>query len=157
MTKEGLKHRLSETILKFGRGMSCVNSQALSEDKDYEPLGKQSKIGTEREQQQHSECLREDKERELLDTFQPHRIRRSISFTGFGIHDVQHLRSIPEGYGARKEISRPDSILSEPRRSRCHSFAGVKNKTLVKITRGSNGQTAVIDGLLTTTFCSTDL
>lgn len=159
MTKEGLKRRLSGTILKFGRGMtamSCVNSQALPEDKDYERLRKPSEIGSE-QKQHHSECLREDEEREMLDNFEPHRIRRSISFTGFGLHEVQHLRSIAEGCGVNTAISRPECILSESRRSRCHSFAGVKNKKLVEIRRGSNEQTAVIDGLLTTTFCSTDL
>ncbi|KAL9951183.1 hypothetical protein ACROYT_G043802, partial [Oculina patagonica] len=154
MTKEGLKHRLSETISKFGRGMSsmsCVNPQALPEDKDCERLRKPSEMGTEQEQH-HSECMQEDEERELLDTFEPHRIRRSISFTGFGIHEVQHLRSIAEGCGVNTPaISRHDSVLSEPRRSRCHSFGGVKNKKLVEITRGANEQTAVIDGLLTTT------
>lgn len=158
MTKEGLKHRLSETILKFGRGMSamsCVNSKALSEDKDYKPLKKQSNIAMDQEGH-HSECLQENEERELLDTFRPQRIRRSISFTGFSIHEVEHLRNIAESCNADTTISIPNCILPDSRRSRCHSFAGVKSKRLVKITRKSS-ETAVIDGLLTTTFCSTDL
>lgn len=158
MTKEGLKHRLSETVLKFGRGMSamsCVHLQALSEDKGYEPLRKQSEITAEQEQLD-SECLQENEVKEMLDTFETRRIRRSISFTGFGIHGVEHLRRNAESCGTNTAISGPDSTLPESRRSRCHSFAGVKNKKLVEITRGSH-ETAVIDGLLTTTFCSTDL
>lgn len=158
MTKEGLKHRLSETILKFGRGMStmsCVQPQTFSEDKGFEPLRKQSKIGPE-QGQPDCECLRESEEKEMLDTLKPHRIRRSISFTGYGIHEVEHLRRIPESCGTNTVISGPGSILPESRRSRCHSFAGVKNKKLVEITRGSH-ETSVIDGLLTTTLCSTDL
>lgn len=156
MTKEGLKHRLSETIFKFGRGMSvmsCVHSQALSEDKDYEPLRKQSEIAPEQEQHD-SECLRENEERELLDSFQPRRIRRSNTFTGFGVHEIEHLRRIAGNNSANADSSGPD--LTRCQRSRCHSFAGVKNKKLVEITRGTH-ETAVVDGLLTTTFCSTDL
>lgn len=158
MTKEGLKHRLSETILKFGRGMSamsCVNSQALSEEKVYEPLKKRSNISMDQEGH-HSECLRENEERELLGTFRTQRIRRSISFTGFTKHEVEHLRNIAEGCNADTTISIPNCILPESRRSRCHSFAGVKSRRLVKITRKSS-ETAVIDGLLTTTLCSTEL
>lgn len=158
MTKEGLKHRLSETILKFGRGMStmsCVQPQAFSENKGFELLRKQSKIAPE--QGQHDlECLRESDEKEMLDTLKPHRIRRSISFTGYGIREVEHLRRIPELCGTNTAISGPGSTLPEARRSRCHSFAGVKNKKLVEITRRPH-ETAVIDGLLTTTLCSTDL
>ena len=158
MTKEGLKHRLSETILKFGRGMStmsCVQPQAFSENKGFELLRKQSKIAPD--QGQHDlECLRESDEKEMLDTLKPHRIRRSISFTGYGIREVEHLRRIPELCGTNTAISGPGSTLPEARRSRCHSFAGVKNKKLVEITRRPH-ETAVIDGLLTTTLCSTDL
>lgn len=157
MTKEGLKRRLPETILKFGRGMStmsCVQPQAFSEDKGFEPLREQSEITPEQEQHD-SECLRESEEKEMLDTFETHRIR-SISFTGFGIHEVEHLRRNTERYGANTATSGPESTLPESRRRRCHSFAGVKNKKLVKITRRSH-ETAVIDGLLTTTLCSTDL
>lgn len=158
MTKEGLKHRLSETILKFGRGMStmsCVQPQAFSENKGFELLRKQSKIAPE--QGQHDlECLRESDEKEMLDTLKPHRIRRSISFTGYGIREVEHSRRIPELCGTNTAISGPGSTLPEARRSRCHSFAGVKNKKLVEITRRPH-ETAVIDGLLTTTLCSTDL
>ena len=153
MTKEGLKHRLSETILKFGRGMStmsCVQPQSFSEEKGFEPLGDQSEIAPEREQY-NLECARESEEKEMLDTFEPHRIR-SISFTGFGIHE----RRIAELCVTNTAILVPESTLPRPRRSRCHSFAGVKNKKLVQITRRSH-ETAVIDGLLTTTLCSTDL
>ena len=153
MTKEGLKHRLSETILKFGRGMStmsCVQLQSFSEEKGFEPLGDQSEIAPE--QVQHNlECARKSEEKEMLGTFEPHRIRR-ISFTGFGIHE----RRIAELYGTNTAISGLESTLPRPRRSRCYSFAGVKNKKLVQITRRSP-ETAFIDGLLTTTLCSSDL
>lgn len=158
MTKEGFKHRISETISKFGRGMSamsCVQSKAFFEDKDYEVLRKRTEIATGREEYD-SECLGQNEEKELLDTFQPHRIRRSISFTGFGVHEIERLRRIAEGRDVNGIVSRPESILSESRRSRCHSFGGVKNKKLVEITDGKQ-ETAVVDGLLTTTFCSTDL
>ena len=158
MTKEGLRNRLSETIFKCSRGMSamsCVQPQALSEDKGYEPLRKQSE--TAPEQEQHDlECLRESEEKEILDTFEPRQIRRSFSFTGFSLHKAEHLRRIAERCGTNTAISGPVSTLPESRRSRCHSFAGMKNEKLVKITRGSH-ETAVIDGLLTTTFCSTEL
>ena len=158
MTKDGLKNRLSETILKCGRGMSamsCVQPQALAEDKAYEPLRKQSEIAPEQEQHD-SERPRHSEEKEMLGTFEPRQIRRSISFTGFGIHKVEHLRRIAERCGSSTAISGPVSTLPESWRSRCHSYAGVKSKKLVKITRGAH-ETAVIDGLLTTTFCSTEL
>lgn len=166
MTKEGLKHHLSETIIKLGRGMSCVQSQAVPDlDKDCElepPLLKQQSIiiANPKEDRQVTadqdtkDCLREDEEKELLDTFQPHLIRRSISFTGLGLHEVERLRCIAEG---RSSNAGPDSVGTEMRRNRCHSFAGVKNKKLVEITRPGSLETAVIDGLLTTTFCSTEL
>lgn len=156
MTKEGLKHRLSETIIKLGRGMSCVQSQAVPDfDKDYKPpYLNQPKIASPKEVKQFdhdNDCLEEDEEREMLDTFQPQRIRRSISFTGFGVHEVDRLRRIAEG-------SSPNDVpVTEALRNRCHSFAGVKTKKLVEITRGTPHETAVVDGLLTTTFCSTEL
>lgn len=160
MTKEGLKRRLSKTIWNCGRGMSamsCVQPQALPEDKGHEPLRKRSEQSEQHEHKQHDlECLRKRKEKEMMGTFEPHQIRRSFSFTGFGIHRVEHLRGIVERCGTNTAISGPNSTLPESRRSRCHSFAGVKNKKLVKITGGSH-ETAVIDGLLTTTFCSTEL
>lgn len=158
MTKERLKRRLSKTIFNCGRGMSamsCVQPQALSEDKTHEPLRKQSEIAPEQEQPD-SECLQKSKGKEMMDTFEPQQIRRSFSFTGLGIHRVEHLRAIVERCGTNTANSGPNSTLSESRRSRCHSFAGVKNKKLVKITGGSH-ETAVVDGLLTTTFCSTEL
>ena len=148
-----MKHRLSETILKFGRGMStmnCVQPQVFSEEKGFEPLRKQSEIAPEQEQH-NLEYVRESEEKEMLDTFEPHRIR-SISFTGFGIHE----RRIAELCGTNTAISGPESTLPRPRRSRCHSFAGVKNKKVVQITRRSH-ETEVINGLLTTTLCSTEL
>ena len=158
MTKEGLKHRFSETIIKLGRGMSCVQSQAVSDwDKDDEPpflkrrvIANLKEVGPVEED---SGCIGENEEREILDTFQPQRIRRSISFTGFGVHEVQRLRRIAED---RSSNENPCSVVNETRRNRCHSFAGVKNKKLVEVTRGLQ-DTAVVDGLLTTTFCSTEL
>ena len=158
MTKEGLKHRFSETIIKLGRGMSCVQSQAVSDwDKDGEPpFLKRRVIANLKEVEpviEDSGCIGEDEEREILDTFQPQRIRRSISFTGFGVHEVQRLRRIAED---RSSNENPCSVVTETRRNRCHSFAGVKNKKLVEVTRGLQ-DTSVVDGLLTTTFCSTEL
>ena len=157
MTKEGLKRRLSETILrKFGRGMSAMSTSCVQpqEDRGFEPVRKQSEIAPE-QGQLASQRLRENVGKEMLDTFETHRIR-SISFTGFGIHDVEHLRYNAEHCGTNTAISGHESTVPELRRRRCHSFAGVKNKKLVKITRTSH-ETAVIDGLLTTTLCSTDL
>ena len=154
MTNEGLKRCFSETILKASRGMyamSCVNSEAVLDDKDYDPPRKQSEIVTKQEQC-HLECRQEDQEKELLGSFQPQRIRRSSLFTGFGRYEVQ-----AKSCRSSTTFSRPKYILPESRRNRCHSFAGVKNKKLVEIT-WSSYETAVIDGLMmTTTFCSTDL
>lgn len=155
MTKGGLKRRLSGTILqKFGRGMSTMSCVQPKEDKGFEPLRKQSEIAPEQEQHD-SERLRESEEKEMLDTFETLRIR-SISFTGFAIHDVEHFRCNAERCSTDTAILGPESTVPESRRRRSHSFAGVKNKKLVKITRRSY-ETAVIDGLLTTTLCSTDL
>lgn len=73
MTNEGLKRCFSETILKASRGMyamSCVNSEAVLDDKDYDPPRKQSEIVTKQEQC-HLECRQEDQEKELLGSFQP--------------------------------------------------------------------------------------
>lgn len=83
MTNEGLKRCFSETILKASRGMyamSCVNSEAVLDDKDYDPPRKQSEIVTKQEQCHLAmECRQEDQEKELLGSFQPQRIRRSSS------------------------------------------------------------------------------
>lgn len=153
MTKEGLKRRVSEGIIKLGRGLSCVQPQALpDQDRNCDPEGLIANTKEIAATEQQPDCLREDEVKEMLETFEPQRICRSISFTGFGVHDVQRVRRIAEGCCSNED---PGSVVTE-QRNRCHSFAGVKNKKLVKITRGSH-ETTVIDGLLTTTFCSTEL
>ena len=158
MTKEGVKHRISETIIKLGRGMSCVQSQAVPDwDNEGErPFLIGHAIANLKEVEpgvEASECLGEDKKREILDTFQPQRIRRSISFTGYEAHEVERMGRNAKG---RSSNENPSSVVADSRRNRCHSFAGVNNKKLVEVTRGLQ-DTALVDGLLTTTLCSTEL
>ena len=161
MTKTGFKHRFSETINRLGRGISCVQSRAMRDcDKDCEaPTFKPSEIAGSKVVKGSDtyiavDCLSEKEEKEILNSFQPQRIRRSISFTGLSVREAERLRSIAEGHSL--SLVQNNSVVTDLRRGRCHSFAGVKNKKLVEITQGLH-ETAVVDGLLTTTFCSTEL
>ena len=162
MTKERptkIKHRLSETILKFGRGMSpfgCFRLRTFHNVYGVRAnvLPKQNDISLKRPRSEEKVKSEVQEEKEVTETFQPQRIRRSISFTGLGSYEIERLRCV-----GRKEAGHAlESVteLSTTVRSRCHSFAGMKNKKLVEITVGPC-ETAIIDGLLTTTFCSTDL
>lgn len=144
-----------------------MQSRAMTDcDKDCEaPSFKPSEIGSSKvvkgsDTDQETctdiafDCLSEKEEKEILNSFQPQRIRRSISFTGLSVREAERLRSIAEGHSLN--LVQNNSVVTDLRRGRCHSFAGVKNKKLVEITQGLH-ETAVVDGLLTTTFCSTEL
>lgn len=129
MTNEGLKRCFSETILKASRGMyamSCVNSEAVLDDKDYDPPRKQSEIVTKQEQC-HLECRQEDQEKELLGSFQPQRIRRSSLFTGFGRYEVQ-----AESCRSSITFSRPNTFYQNREETGAIPLRELKTKSLWK-------------------------
>ena len=160
MTKEGFKRRLSITISKFSRGVfdiSCVSKSraqfCVENDEVVICKRKKTSCGRTRED---SDCLVEKEEKDFLNTLQPHRLRRSATFTGFSVHRIERLRCIAEVRESHGIVSRTDANLPESRRNRCHSFSGVKNKKVLDIYDGRQ-ETYIIDGLLTTTLCSTEL
>ena len=147
--------------MKLGRGISCVQSQAMKDlNNDCKPpLLKEHSLRNEKDAKHdiHTDTedyVTEEEEQGIWDSCQPQRIRRRISFSGFSGNESERLKHIAEGRSLT--TVQPASVVTELRRGRCHSFAGVKNKKLVEITRGPH-ETAVVDGFLTTTFCSTDL
>lgn len=148
-------HQEFAWIIWFPGKMTKEGFRAFCVENDEVVICKRKKTSCGRTRED-SDCLLEKEEKDFLNTLQPHRLRRSATFTGFSVHRIERLRCIAEVRESHGIVSRTDANLPESRRNRCHSFSGVKNKKVLDIYDGRQ-ETYIIDGLLTTTLCSTEL
>lgn len=149
-----LHESVSSVVDKLGRrlsALSCVRAPALpSEDQ----ATKRQSIRERSEETDGNDghedeimTLTEEQELQLQRAFDQQRLRRSSSFTGLHFHQVEYLRRQGVHFAVHSALIR---------KPRCHSYGGTRSAKMVEIGGGCR-DTQVIDGLLTTTLCYTEL